>query len=106
MKQIAFNIKFNELYREEFPALHPLFPARPTHIRLHILREFIVNSKGEKLYISDEIEDFLASAANFEQSQGSVHQSPLEFLFWVKQKSESIMPQLLNSAGKVNGTGL
>lgn len=49
-----------------------------------MLRSFIVEN-NERLYLSPEMEDYIASGRNFEHSKGAVHSSRLEVLFQVEK---------------------
>lgn len=81
-----FKTLINFIYfRERFPKIHPLFPERPTMMCGRLVRSF-VEVGGAKRWISPEIEDFLASGANFSHSGAAVHQTALEYLLWIADK--------------------
>ena len=73
--------------RDSFPQIHKFFAGKPASLPVRLLRSFI-EEDGERLYMSPQIEDFIASGKNFEHSGAAVHQTPLELLFWIKKKWE------------------
>ena len=66
-------------FRTKYLDMHGKFPARPMVMLCRVVRSFIV-VKGQKLYITPEIEDFLASGANYSHSGAAVHQTNIKLL--------------------------
>src|SRR3978361_79794 len=77
--------------------MHRLFPERPTMIAGRLVR-LCIEEKGVKKWISPEIEDFLASGANFAHSGAAVHQTNLEYLLWIEDKWNKAVETLRSKA--------
>lgn len=78
------------IFRDKYPQIHKYFPGgKPEYMLVQVLKTSI-EENGEVLYMSEEIEDFIASGKNYEHSGGSVHQTNLELCFWLKGKWETI----------------
>ena len=80
--------------------MHGKFPARPTVMLCRVVRSFIV-VKGQKLYITPEIEDFLASGANYSHSGAAVHQTNIKLLLWIADKWQRVESKLKQKGSSV-----
>ena len=80
--------------------MHAKFPSRPTVMLCRVVRSFIV-VKGQKLYITPEIEDFLAFSANYSHSGAAVHQTNIKLLLWIADKWQCVETKLKQKGSSV-----